>query len=162
MNRLFPLALAALSLTAPASAQITSFQHVIVVVQENRTPDNLFQGLCPTANPSACSTQPTSRQYNIQTTAWLDKTSPTATTNPTAVQFGVGYSLKHTHAAFVNMCDMNVYGACAMDGAADVGCNANTQACPTRAAFGYVDNSTGVLRPYLDLVKAYGWGNYMF
>ena len=28
----------------------TSFQHVIVVVQENRTPDNLFQGLCANAS----------------------------------------------------------------------------------------------------------------
>ena len=45
VNQLFPLALAALCLTAPASAQITSFQHIIVVVQENRTPDNFFQGL---------------------------------------------------------------------------------------------------------------------
>ena len=26
-------------------AQITSFKHVVVIVQENRTPDNLFQGL---------------------------------------------------------------------------------------------------------------------
>jgi phospholipase C len=24
----------------------TKFQHIIVIVQENRTPDNLFQGLC--------------------------------------------------------------------------------------------------------------------
>ena len=66
MNRLFPLTLAALCLMAPASAQITSFQHIILVIQENRTPDNLFQGLCTT--PSACSTQPGPRQYNIQTT----------------------------------------------------------------------------------------------
>ena len=36
------------------------------------------------------------------------------------------------------------------------------QPCPTKAAFGYVDNSTGAVQPYLDLVKAYGWGNYMF
>ena len=27
-------------------AQISSFSHIIVLVQENRTPDNLFQGLC--------------------------------------------------------------------------------------------------------------------
>src|SRR5580704_15818400 len=82
VNRLLPLTLAALCLTTPASAQITSFQHLILVVQENRTPDNLFQGLCTT--PSSCSTQPGPQQYNIQTTAWLDKTSPTGTTNPHA------------------------------------------------------------------------------
>ncbi len=162
VNPLFPLTLAALCLTAPAPAQIASFQHVILVVQENRTPDNLFQGLCPTTNPSACSTQPGPQQYNIQTTGWLDKTSPTGTTNPKAVHFGLDYDLSHEHSAFVSMCDLNSSGACAMDGAAYVGCLPITKLCPTRAAFGYVDNSTGAVRPYLHLVKAYGWGNYMF
>ena len=160
MNRLFPLALAALCLSAPASAQITAFQHIILVVQENRTPDNLFQGLC--TNPHACSTQPGPQQYNIQTTAWLDNTSPTGTTNPTAVQFGLGYDLSHAHSAFVAMCDLNGFGACAMDGAAHVACRSVSQPCPTKPAFGYVDNSTGAVQPYLDLVKANGWGNYMF
>jgi phospholipase C len=162
MNRLPPLALAALCLTAPASAQITSFQHIILVIQENRTPDNLFQGLCPTTNPSACSTKPSSQQYNIQTTAWLDKTSKTGTTEPKAVQFGLDYDLSHQHSAFVQVCDANISGACAMDGAAYVGCLPQTKLCPTRGAFGYVDNSAGAVQPYLDLVKAYGWGNYMF
>ena len=32
--------------TVPAHAQIANFTHVVVIVQENRTPDNLFQGLC--------------------------------------------------------------------------------------------------------------------
>jgi phospholipase C len=74
MNRLFSLALAALCLTAPASAQITSFQHIILVVQENRTPDNLFYGLCTT--PSACSTRPGPKQYNIQTAGGWTKPRP--------------------------------------------------------------------------------------
>jgi phospholipase C len=158
MNRLFPLALAALCLASPASAQITSFQHIIVIVQENRTPDNMFQGLCTT--PSSCSTQPGPGQYNIQTTAWLDKTSPTGTTNPTAVPFGLDYDVSHFHSSFLLMCDMNVYGACAMDGAAHVPCDHGT--CPKKVAYEYIDNSTGSIQPYLDLVAAYGWGNYMF
>jgi phospholipase C len=150
---------------APASAQITSFQHIIVVVQENRTPDNMFQGLCtPTpTNPNPCSTKPSSEQYNIQTTAWLDKTSRTHTTNPTAVPFGLKYDVLHRHSAFVQMCDLNkTTGACGMDGAALVPCQHPNLPCPKKPAMGYVDNSTGVLLPYLDLVKAYGWGNYMF
>jgi phospholipase C len=125
---MLPLTLAALGLTAPASAQITSFQHVIVVVQENRTPDNLFQGLCTT--PTACSTRPGPLQYNIQTTGWLDNTSPTGTTNPTAIQFGLGYDLRHNHAAFVTICDPNRSGVCAMDGAANASCRAVHQAMP--------------------------------
>jgi phospholipase C len=69
------LAVAALGLTAPASAQINAFQHIIVVKQQNRWLDNMFEGLRPPANPSACSINPGSGQYNIQITAWLDKTS---------------------------------------------------------------------------------------
>jgi phospholipase C len=163
MNKLLPLTLAALCLTAPASAQITSFQHVIVVIQENRTPDNFLQGLCPTTNPSACSTQPGPGQYNIQTTAWLDKTSKTGTTNPHSTPFGIGYDIEHSHSAFVGMCDLNSStGACRMDGAVAVGCLPHAQPCPPKKAFAYVDNSTGVLNPYLDLVAAYGWGNSFF
>ena len=158
MNKLFPLTLAALCLTAPASAQITSFQHIILVIQENRTPDNMFQGLCTT--PSACSTQPGPGQYNIKTKMWLDKTSPKGYTNPHANPFGLGYDLSHAHSAFVKMCDLN--GACAMDGAAYVGCKPKTQPCPTKPAFGYVDNSTGAVQPYLDIATSYGWGNYFF
>ena len=135
-------ALAALWLGGPAFAA-TSFQHIIVVVQENRTPDNLFQGLC--ANANACGVPPQSGQYDIQTSAWLDKTSNTGTTNPATVPFGLGYDLSHKHAGFIAMCDLNGNGACAMDGAANVKCNANTQACPAKAAFGYVDNSQGAV-----------------
>jgi phospholipase C len=158
------LALAAVCLTTPASAQISSFQHIILVIQENRTPDNLFQGLCTTTakNPIPCSTKPGPRQYNMQTTAWLDNTSTTRTTNPTAVQFGLNYDIMHSHAAFTAMCDLNASGACMMDGAAREGCDPYFQPCPTRAAFGFVNNSTGAVQPYLDLVKAYGWANYMF
>jgi phospholipase C len=117
MNRLFPLALAALCLTAPASAQISSFQHIIIAIQENRTPDNMFQGLCTptTTNPIPCSTKPSSLQYNIQTTGWLDKTSPTGTTNPYPYPLSLGYDISHKHSAFVGMCDRNASGACAMD-----------------------------------------------
>ncbi len=157
MNKLFPLALAALCLTAPASAQITSFQHVIVVVQENRTPDDMFQGLCTT--PTACSTRPGPGQYNIQTTAWLDKTG---TTNPKAVPFGLGYDMLHAHSAFVTECDLNASGACLMDGFAHEECLPRAQKCPTKPAYAYIDNSKGAVQPYLDLVAGFGCGNYMF
>src|SRR5947207_10483083 len=102
LRRLFLFALATLSLEAPALAG-TSFQHIIVVVQENRTPDNLFYGLCATQD--ACAVPPGAGQYDIQTSAWLDKTSTSGTTDPTAVAFGLGYDLSHKHSAFVTTCD---------------------------------------------------------
>ena len=51
---------------SPAQARISRFQHIIVVVQENRTPDDLFQGLClpPYGTPSACGSG--SGQFDIQ------------------------------------------------------------------------------------------------
>jgi phospholipase C len=61
--------------TIAAHAQILNFQHIVVIVQENRTPDNLFQGLCTSSSHlvKRCSTTPSSTQYNIQTGYWLDK-----------------------------------------------------------------------------------------
>ena len=49
-----------------AAAQIKNFSHVILIVQENRTPDNLFQGLClpPYGNANACG--PGLNQYHIR------------------------------------------------------------------------------------------------
>ena len=159
-KRLFVPALAAAGMAVPVAAQPTSFQHIIVVVQENRTPDNLFQGLCIV--DGACSVTPQAGQYDIQTSGWLDKTALTGTTDPVPAPFGVGYSLAHSHVAFNGICDVNGSGACAMDGAALVHCTEVTQPCPAAPAFSYVDNSQGAVQPYIDLVHAYGWGNYMF
>ena len=76
--------------SAPAAAALpTHFEHVVVIVQENRTPDNLFQGLCTQAN--ACSITPTAKQYDIQTGNWLDKTAPGGVIQPTAVELAARY-----------------------------------------------------------------------
>jgi phospholipase C len=157
---LFSLASAALCLATPASAQISSFQHIIIVIQENRSPDNLFQGLCTT--PSACSTNPGPGQYNIQTTAWADKKSNTGTTNPHKNPLGLNYDISHDYNAFVAMCDPNTASppACAMDGAALVPCTVVSKSCPKKAPYGFVDPAD--VQPYIKLAQAYGWGNQMF
>jgi len=143
-----------------AHAQISKFQHIIVVVQENRTPDNLFYALCAT---SPCSTTPDNTQYNIQTANWLDKTSPTGVTQPTAASLNNGYDLDHSHAGWKNECDLNtavIPPQCRMDGAAATHKN--------RGAYIYVDNTVdtkhplGILTPYLTLATTYGWANFMF
>lgn len=144
-----------------AHAQISSFQHVIVVVQENRTPDNLFQALCkpPFGKSNSCSTTPTGSQYDIQTSNWLDNTSSTGVTQPAPVALNNSYDLSHAHQAFTATCDLNSSGVCRMDGAAGAIC---TGACPTQPQFRYVGNSNSILTPYLTLATEYGWGNYMF
>ena len=143
-----------------ADAQISNFQHVIVVVQENRSPDNLFQGLCsaPFGTSSSCGTSPTGSLYDIQTGNWLDKTSSTGTTNPGTVALDNDYDPEHNHRAFNDMCDYKS-GACKMDGAATDGCTGD---CPTRAQLNYVSNTNSILNPYLTLATSYGWANYMF
>ena len=105
-----------------ASAQIPSFQHVILIVQENRTPDNLFQGLCvpPYGSAKTCSTTPSASQYDIQTANWLDKSSPTGVTQPGTIALANNYDLSHAHTAFSSLCDLGMSGTCKMDGAADI------------------------------------------
>src|SRR5262249_49657822 len=145
----------------PAQAQISRFEHIIVMFQENRSPDNMFYSLClpPFGNSKKCSTTPTLIQYNIQTSNWLDKTSSTGTTQPGPTPLGGVYGLRHGLPQFKVQCDANAMGACTMDGAAGVTC---TGTCPPHPQFKYVDNSTGILDPYLQIITQYGWANYMF
>jgi phospholipase C len=139
----------------PAQAQ-TPFKHVVVIFQENRTPDNLFQGLCqpPFGDSDSCSTTPTVLQYNISTAGWLDKNSPTGVTEPQPVPLGNTYVPRITHADWLSM-----YDGGRMDGAGNINCSGT---CPTNPSFAFVDNSTGILNPYLELASQYGWANYMF
>jgi hypothetical protein len=52
-----------------------------------------------------------------------------------------------------------MYDGGQMGGAGDIPCSGT---CPTTPQFKFVDNSTGILNPYLELAKQYGWANYMF
>ncbi|MBV9180171.1 MAG: hypothetical protein JO356_02580 [Acidobacteria bacterium] len=133
-----------------------AFQHVVVIFQENRTPDNLFQGLCspPFGRRHSCSTTPNSHQYNIATSGWVDKNSSTGFTDPQPVPLGNTYDLSHAHMAFLRMFDDGF-----MDGAGNIACSGT---CLSQPQFRFVDNSTGILNPYLELAKQYGWANYMF
>jgi phospholipase C len=56
-------------------------------------------------------------------------------------------------------CDPDSSGACQMDGAAGATCIGT---CMTHPQFRYVDNSSGLVNPYLSLATQYGWANYMF
>ena len=162
--------LAGLALWGTAAAQTDAgvkipFKHIVILFQENRSPDNLFQGLCapPYGSSTSCSTQPKAGQYNISTSNWLNKKSSTGVTQPISAPFGITYDMEHTHPGFESLCDLNTQGQCKMDGQAAVVCdNSAGGACPTNAQFDYVDYTTGILNPYLELATQYGWANYMF
>lgn len=145
-----------------AQAQIFGFKHVVVIFQENRTPDNLFQGLC-SAPYGACAVPPTaSAPYNIQTSGWKTKTG---VIQPGVVPLANTYDLDHSHKGFNTMCNVvaGTPATCRMNGAAGIGCSptAGTK-CPANPQFKYVNNATGTLDPYLTLATQYGWANYMF
>ena len=142
--------------------RVSPFKHVVVIFQENRSPDNLFQGLCtpPYGTPDSCGAAPASGQYDIQTSNWADKNAPNGVIQPGTVPLANHYDLSHAHSGFTAMCDADpVTGNCKMDGASGVSCGGT---CLTSPQFRYVDNSQGQLNPYLDLATQYGWANYMF
>jgi phospholipase C len=144
-----------------AHAQISSFTHVIVIIQENRTPDNLFYYLCspPYGTSKSCSTKPTGSQYDILTRNWLDKTSSTGVRQPAGIALANTYDVSHSHAGFTTTCDINSAGVCRMDGAAETTC---TGTCASNPHYKYVLNTNSILDPYLSLATSYGWANYMF
>ena len=141
-------------------------QHVVIIFQENRTPDNLFQGLC-TANNGVpgCGTNP--GQYDIVSSG-VNSQGPIALT---PLDLGTtptngnpdNYDLSHAHSAFVEMCDLNASGVCAMDGAALIqpSCSPGLTNCwPTNPQFKYVYPSD--VQPYLTMAETYTFGDRMF
>jgi phospholipase C len=127
-------ATANLSITINANSTI---QHVVVIFQENRTPDNLFQ------DPVLISRGADIVQSGVNSKGQTIPLSPIDLGNP--------YDVSHTHAAFVKMCDLNAAtGQCRMDGA------------PTtpNSAFMYVKPSD--VQPYFQMAEQYTFGDRMF
>jgi phospholipase C len=147
----------------------SKIQHVVIIFQENRTTDNLFQGLClpPNGSSSSCSINPTSSQYDIASSG-LNSKGAKITLSP--IDLGTtganpqNYDLSHAHGAFVAMCDLNVAtGACAMDGADKIpyGCQIGATNCPPpNPQFKYV--IPGDVQPYLTMAKTYTFADRMF
>ncbi len=133
----------ALIILISSAAGGQGFQHVVIVVQENRSPDNLFYGLC---SPSSCG------PYNIQQTDWKNLHAQGGTTAPHEIDLVDTSDLGHSHKDFTIQYDNGK-----MDGADLASCEG---ACPPLAHFAYVKPSD--VQPYLDLVAQYGWANYMF
>ena len=121
-------------------------QNVVVIFQENRTPDNLF-GSNPNFLPGV----------DIATSGVNSKGQQVPLTS---VPLAGDYDLSHAHAAFVAM-----YDGGNMDGAnkVRVSCKKGAQDCPpANPQFKYVDNSTGLLDPYFQMAEQYTFGDRMF
>lgn len=147
-------------------------KNIVVVVQENRTPDNLFHFLTPAcpipANASglnACIPQPvTSSCYDISTCG-ISSLGRKSTPIPlTPIALDALPDPGHEHQDFEAMCDYDSTTLqCRMDGAWKI--------FPNNVAYSYADNppvlntdgSQGhLLDPYLTLAENYGWANFMY
>jgi phospholipase C len=164
-----------ISQTKPAAfpPQIT---HVVVIVQENRTPDNLFHFLSPlctiphgASGLSACTPNPaTSSCYDISPCGLSNKGGGVKPITLTGTPLMGSTDPSHSHTTFAQMCDpdpANGY-ACRNDGAWQI-----KQSAKSGSSYRYVENpavknyngSTGfLLDPYLTYAEQYGWANYMY
>src|SRR5207253_4138052 len=124
----------------PPSPFGQKIQHVVVIFQENRTPDNLFHGL-PNADIAA---------------SGVNSLGQTITLQP--ITLANNYDLSHAHTAFVKM-----YDGGKMDGAdlVGLGCQAGAVGCPPpNPQFMYVNPSE--VAPYFQLAQQYTFGDRMF
>src|ERR1700678_533738 len=156
----------AVLLSAVARAQFPpQIQHVIIMFQENRTPDNLFQGLHGIKGSNDV-------KYDIEN-YWVDSDGAHKLLAP--VGLATDFDISHSHTEF--LAESTSPGSAALpdcDGVANAeifGCAASTW-----NQFMYVDNAqpltstnlygkglvTHILDPYIQMAKRWGWANYMY
>jgi len=119
-------------------------QHIVVIFQENRTPDNLFHDPVLMAKGADIAS------------SGLNSSGQTVPLMPTSL--GIDYDLDHSHSAFVTM-----YDGGKMDGAdkVHITCAKGATNCPpTNAQFLYVQASD--VGPYFQLAEQYTFGDRMF
>jgi phospholipase C len=145
------------SLTSDANLGVTPIQHVVLIVQENRTTDNLFQ------DPNLIRAGADIQNYGVNSSGQTIPLSQidlgTTGNNPDP------YDIGHTHADFVSMCDLNsATNTCKMDGADKerTTCNKTLGPCPPppNPQFMYV-NPTDVA-PYFQMAEVYSFADRMF
>lgn len=112
-------------------------RHVIIIFQENRTPDNLFHGL-PGADIA---------------TSGVNSRGNTVPLIP--VDIAAPYDIDHTHAGFVTS-----YNGGSINGWDKVRFNCPSHACNPLTAFGYVPPSQ--VQPYFQMAAQYTFADRMF
>lgn len=150
----------------------TAIKNIIVIVQENRTPDNLFHYLTPvcpipanTSGLDACTPTVSTGCYDIAPCGISNQSGTVKRVNLTPVPLAGSAAPQHSHWSFEKMCDPDpATQKCRNDGAWRV-------TAPLGASYAYVENSAvtnyngtagHLLDPYLTMAKDYGWANYMF
>jgi phospholipase C len=134
---------AAGSRTSSTPASQGKIQHVVIVFQENRTPDNLFHDPALIAEGADIAS------------SGVDSTGATIPlkSQPLAIR----YDPDHSHKAFVSM-----YDAGKMDGANNIaiGCGSTSICYPANPQYYYVRSSD--VAPYFQMAEQYTFGDRMF
>jgi phospholipase C len=120
----------------PTASQL--IKHIVIIVQENRSPDNLFHGL-PGADIANSGLNSAGQVITLQQT-----------------NLAITYDLGHTHQSFEDLYDNG-----AMDGADKIACIPQSgTVCPSNPQFMYVDPAQ--VAPYFQLAEQYTFGDRMF
>ena len=158
----------------------TPIKHVVVIFQENRTPDNLFQGLCKANGGVPGCSASNDAAYDIAS-SYVDAENQTVPLQP--VGLATNFDLDHSHGGprlngTISGWDFQ-YKNQGIPGKPGIKvpplCGADTFGCEVGAnnfsQFMYVYNSPvtnsdgsigGLLDPYITLATTYGWSNRMF
>ncbi len=128
------------SSTQTTTGTPSKIQHVVILFQENRTPDNLFHDPVLIANGADIAS------------SGLDSSGNTI--QLTAGPLGTNYDLGHQHNDFLAM-----YDGGKMDGANNTGCGPAAN-CPANAQYQYVQASD--VAPYFQMAEQYTFGDRMF
>jgi len=130
---------------SPSPSQVPGqIQHVVIIFQENRTPDNLFHDPALIAKGADIAS------------SGINSLGQTVSLNPEPL--AVDYTLNHSHKSFVSMYDNGK-----MDGAnlIDATCSPGIPNCPPpNPQFWYVNSSDA--QPYFQLAEQYVFGDRMF
>ena len=119
----------------------SKIQHVVIIFQENRTPDNLFHDPVLIAAGADIASQGLDSSNNVIQLA--------------SESLGVNYDLSHAHPAFVAQ-----YDGGKMDGANLVPMVCYVPPCPVNPQYFYVNSSD--VGPYFQMAEQYTFGDRMF
>jgi len=113
--------------------------HVVIIVQENRTVDNLFNGF-PGADTVSTGLTSTGSAVHLR-----------------AVHLATRYDVHHSHADF-----LTEYAAGAMNGFDTVGVSSCTGPCPVRSRRAYAAVPRADAVPYWDMASRFAFADRMF
>jgi phospholipase C len=157
---LLPLAATLIATAAYAQYGSTPIKHVIVIFQENRTPDNLFQGLC-TANGGVpgCNPSGTAGTYDIAST-YVNSNGQPAPLQP--VGLATNFDLDHSHGGPRRDGTISGWNFEFKSQGISGRPGANVPAVCGANILNANGSKGGLLDPYITLATTYGWGNRMF